>query len=346
MTQPALDRFKKRNALIKAQPTENVDPTPTGGSDAFRFFNGETSTEFDKIDREEDRQYFGNYPFGVANRRAKIGGEFELYPPATPGQVSTGNADCEKILLPSGMAVTKNALENITRYSPISDGVPMVAARFYHTGTLLNALNCRGDISSLAIEIGQRFKGKGSLLGNYTEVVAAAAPAVTLPSKVPVVANARNTRAYLSTLVRGGTESTDGTPLGALLVWAKMLSVDFGNDLKHKEYSSKAVNKVDDRKGKWSMRIAKTDITDDFNPWYVRDNAIVLTASMSLYEVEGATPDTVITGLYSKLAIRGQIETITPTDIDGDYGWELSGPCIPTDSGNDEFYIEFGDDTP
>ena len=28
MTQPALDRFKKRNALIKAQPTENVDPTP------------------------------------------------------------------------------------------------------------------------------------------------------------------------------------------------------------------------------------------------------------------------------------------------------------------------------
>jgi hypothetical protein len=337
MTQPALDFFKKRNVLIKAEATEGTDASPTGSTDGFRFFDGASSTEFDKQERNLDRDFFGGQPFSIGNKRAKIEGTFELYPPATPGAASTSDADCQKILLPAGMAVTKDAGAKTTTLNPISASIPSATAYFYHTGTLIKALGSRADISSLAIEIGQRFTGKGSLTGTYSDVSAGTPGTVTLPTKVPVVASNRNTTCLLNTLTRGGTASSDGTPLADLHVWAKYLGLDFGNALTHREYTEKAVNGITDRQPKFTLRLAKTDITDDFNPWYVRDNGIILTAELSLYEDD--TKD----GLFSLLGIRGQIENITEQDFDGDYGWELTGTCIPSDSGGDEFHLQFGD---
>ena len=340
MAQPALDFFRKRAVLLKAEVTEGVDPTPVAGTDGIRLFDGSSSTEFDTVDRAEDKPHFGANPFVVANRRATIQGTFELYPPATPGQVSTSDADCAKLLLPSAMAVTKDAVNSITRYSPISSAIPSAAAYWYHTGTLLKVLGARGNVSSLGIDIGGRFTGQGSFMGEYAEVAAAAMPTVTLPTKVPVVSSKRNSELLLGTLLRGATASTDGTPLDDLHTWAKSLRIDFGNQLAYREYTEKGVAGITDRAGTFTLRLAKTDITADFNPWYVRDNGIVLTAAYRMWEL-----DTKV-GLYSELGIRGQIEQITPTDIDGDYGWEITGRCIASSAGNDEFYIAFGDDTP
>lgn len=345
MAQPELDFFKKRALLLKAETTEGTDASPVGATDGFRLFEGQSSTEFDKVERMIDRTFFGGDPFVVANKRAKIEGDFELYPPATPGAASTSDADCATILLPAGMAVTKDAVNKWTRYSPISSGVPSATAYWYHVRRLIKVLGARANISGLAIEIGQRFKGKATIQGDYEDWSTAAMPTVTLPSTVPVVASARNTRAKLSTLVRGATASTDGTPLADLLVWAKSLSVDFGSDLKHKEYSSKSTNAISDRKPTFKLKIASTDITADFDPLYVRDNGIILVANMKLYEV-GGSPSATLAGLYSSLNVRCQVESVVETDIDGDDGWELSGPCIPSDTGGDEFYIEFGDDSP
>ncbi len=340
MTQPALDYFKKRSLLLKKETTEGVDASPVGSTDGFRLFDGSSSTEFDKVERPIDRDFFGGEEFAVANRRAKIEGEFELYPPATPGQTSTSDADCARVLLPAGMAVTKDAMAKTTTYSPVSAGIESATACFYHTGTLIKSLGSRVDVSSLAIAIGDRMKGNASITGTYEEVTGATPGTVVLPSTVPVVARHKNTKTVVSTLVKGGTSSTVATPLVDLEVWAKSLSIDFGNALQHKEYTSKAVNGITDRQPTWSLQLAKTDISADFNPWFVRDNGIILTAALTLWD------DDTRDGLKSTLFVRGQIESITPTDIDGDYGWELSGPCIPSSSGNDEFYIEFGDDTP
>lgn len=340
--QPALDFFKKRALLLKAEATEGTDSLPVGATDGFRLFDGSSSTEFDRVERPLDKPFFGGDPFAVANKRAKIEGDFELYPPATPGAATTSDADCARILLPAGMAVVKDNVAKTTTYSPISSGIPSATAYWYHTGTLIKATGARANISGLSIAIGDRFKGKASLQGDYTTVDAAVAPTVTLPTKVPVVASARNMRTTLSTLDRGATASTDATPLSSLLVWAKSLSIDFGSDLKHREYSSKSVNGISDRKPTFNLKIAKTDITADFNPWYVRDNGIILVANVKLYEVSGAPGDT-LTGLYSCLNVRCQIENVNPTDTDGDYTWELTGSCIPSSAGGDEFFVEFGD---
>ncbi len=344
MTQPALDFFKKRALLVKAETTEGTDSTPVAGTDGFRLFDGTTSTAFDKIERALDKPFFGGDPFGVANKRATIEGSFELYPPATPGAASTSDADCAKVLLPAGMAVTKDAVAKTTIYNPISSAIPSATAYWYHVRRLIKVLGARVNISSLAIEIGQRFTAKASIQGDYVDWASSSIPTVTLPTKVPVVASARNMRTNLSTLVSGATASTSGTPLSNLLVWAKSLSIDLGSDLKHKEYSSKSVNQINDRKPTFNLKVATTDITNDFDPLYVRDNGIVLVVNVKLYEVSG-TPSATLSGLYSALTVRCQIENVNPTDIDGDDGWEITGPCLPSDTGGDEFTIEFGDDS-
>lgn len=337
MAQPALDFFKKRAVLIKAETVEGTDSLPVPATDGFRLFDGSSSTEFDKVERNEDKPHFGSNPFSVANRRATIEGTFELYPPATPGAATTSDAFCDRVLFPSGMAVTKDLPNKITRYNPISASIPSATAYFYHAGTLIKALGARGNISSLGIEIGQRFTGQVSIMGEYAAVVADALPSVTLPAKVPVVSSKRNSECILGTLVRGGTASTDSTPLTNLHTWAKALRIDFGNAIGYREYTEKGVAGITDRAATFTLRLAKTDITADFNPWYVRDNGIILTAAYRMYESDAKD------ALYSELGIRGQIENITPTDIDGDYGWEITGPCVPSDTGNDEFWIAFGD---
>jgi hypothetical protein len=62
----------------------------------------------------------------------------------------------------------------------------------------------------------------------------------------------------------------------------------------------------------------------------------LFTAVYNLYESNAKTAC-----LASALYVRGQIETVAETDIDGDLGWDISGPCIPSNSGGDEFYIQF-----
>lgn len=339
MAQPELDFFKKRALLLKAETVEGTDSNPVGATDGFRLFDGTSSTEFDKVERPVDRPFFGGDPFVVANRRAKIEGDFELYPPAVPG---TDDADCGKILLPGGMAVVKDAVGKVTRYNPISSGIPSASAHWYHVRRLMKVTGARVALSAIAVEIGQRFKGKASIQGDYTEWETADSPTVVLPTKVPVVASARNMRTKLSTLVRGATKTTDATPLDDLLVWAKSLSIDFGSDLKHKEYSSKSVNGISDRKPTFSLKLATTDITNDFDPLWVRDNGIVLLATVQLFETEGA-PSSVLTGRYSEIGVRCQIENVIAEEIDGDDGWTITGPCIPSDTGGDEFYIGFGE---
>ncbi len=337
MTQPALDFFRKRNLLIKPEATEGVDPGLDGATDGFRLFDGSCSTEFDKVERKADKAFLGGDPFVVANRRAKIEGEFELYAPATPGAATTSDAFAGKVLLPAGMAAVKDAVAKTTRYNPISAGAPTIAAAWNHTGILTTPLGARCNISGLMMEIGQRFKGKVAIQGSYDAVAEQTMPTVVLPSKVPVIASFRNSTCVLGTLVKGGTVSTVGDPLIDLALRAKSLGLDFGNALKFKEYTGYGVNGFTDRAPTFTLKIAKTDITDDFNPWFVRDSGTLITAAFSLYE------DDAKNGLFSQLGIRGQIENITPTDIDGDHGWELTGPCIPSDTGGDEFYILFGD---
>lgn len=323
MAQPSLTPFKQRGLALAVRANANVPAVPTPAANGVMLFNGTSGTEIDQIDRPVDRPFFGGQPFVVGNKRAFIEGEFELYPPATPG---TTDALCGALLLPAGTTAVKNAAAKTVRYNPVSANVAVSDAYWYHAGTHKKVNAARHNITGLTLAIGDRFKGNVRVQGDYTDVEESALPTITLPTTVPVVARYDNT-------------VTKVQPTGAaaaLQVWAKSLAVEFGNTITTKEYTEHKESGLSDRAPTFTLRIARTALAD-FNPWAVRDAGTIITASLRLTEASK---------LYSELGVRGQIEQVNETDIDGDYGWELSGRCIPSDAGGDEFYIEFGDATP
>lgn len=326
MAQPQLDFFKKRGVAIALETVEGTDAAPSTTANGVMLMNGSSGTEFDKIERPIDRPHFTGTPFVVGNKRAFIEGEFELYPPETPGAATTSDADCGVLLLPAGMTVVKDDAAKTTRYNPISADIPSATAHWWHVDTHKKVRGSRNNITGVGITVGDRFKGQVRLQGDYEDVTQEELPEIALPSRVPAVARADNTETHITTL-------PGGTPL---LVWAKSLTVEFGNQLTSKEFTSHKSNSLSDRQPTWSLRIARTTLAD-FNPWTVRDNATLIAATLRLTESNG---------LYSEIGIRGQIDQINEVDIDGDYGWELTGPCIASDEGGNEFYFEFGDSSP
>lgn len=328
MAQPQLEQFTKRGLAValRASGTPGTPVTPLPASNGVMLFNGQSGTEFDPVEREVDRPFFGGTPFAVGAKRAFIEGEFELYPPATPGGAATSDADCGVLLLPAGMTAVKDAVAKTTRYNPVSAAIAISDDYWYHAGLLKKVNAARHNITGLILEVGNRFRGNVRIQGDYTDVEEAALPTIVLPTTVPVVARADNTVTTVTTL-------PGGTPVK---VWAKSLAVDFGNQIQQKEYTEHKETGITSRQPTFTLRLAKTALAD-FNPWAIRDAGTLLTATLRLTQAND---------LYSELGVRGQIEQINEVDIDGDYGWELSGRCIPSSSGGDEFYIEFGDTTP
>lgn len=337
MTQPALDRFKKRSLLLKIQPVVGTPVVPVGATDAFRLFDGSSSIDGQKVERNEDRPYLGAYAFTIGNLTTKIEGDFELYSPATPGAATLSDADCQVLLRIAGFAAVKDNTLHTTRYNPVSSAFEIATGYWQHVDILTPATDATADVSALAMKIGERFKGHGSITGNYVDAANNATPTITLPTKVPVVTTGKNSTCILGTLVTGGTATTSGTPVSALHCNAKSLQVDLGNQNAHKEYTELVTNGITDRQSKFTMVINRTDITNDFDPFYLRKQATIITVAMSTYELDSKTGC-----LFSTLGIRGQIETVEATETDGDYTWTISGPCVPSAAGNDELYVLFG----
>lgn len=336
MAQPALDFFIRRGFLLKTEPqgTEGTDSVPVNTTDGILLLNGSSGTTFEKRERQTDRAVFGAFPFAVANKGGFVEGDFELFPPATPGQASTSSYIQEVLLTCAGFDVVKNVGSKTTKYSPRSSGILSASGYWWHVDASLHVLGCRNDLKSLKIEIGQIFMGKAHIQGNYSSVTKQTMPAITMPyTTVPVTASYANTEAWIKA-PEGGSE---------LLVWAKSLEITMGSDLKSKEYSSVKRNAIAGRTPTWKMRIAKTDLAD-FNPVNLRDAGTFLTGRMR------TSDGTIGAGLYSELGFRGQIETIEDANVDGDMGWDIGGPCVPsnaaTEAVGDEFYILFGGPLP
>lgn len=334
MAQPNLDFFTSRGLALKAEVTEGTDPTGTSALNSFDIMNGKSGTEFDKVERKRDRAFFTGDSFVVANKRAFIEGEMELVPPTTPGTAGApGTAPCEVALLPCGMARTLSA--NKTALKPISRNIPSVFAYWWHAGTYLEVAAARGNINGLKMEIGQRFMANLRLQGTYVEKEEAALPTDFDYSDftTPLVSEYNN-----STLIVN-VEDSAGTPVGTadLHLWGKLLSVDFNNQLNTKQYTEKKTTQVSDRKAAFTARFARP-AKSDFDVYAARDAAHRVELAYRVTD-----PDT---GLYSELIARGQIDQITDADIDGDFGYEITGTCIASSAGGDEFEINFGDSTP
>ena len=262
MTQPALERFTSRGMTLKPESTEGTDSVPVAATNGFTLMNGTSGTEFDKVERPIDRAFFTGNPFAVANKRAFIEGDFEIYPPTDPGDASDGITDFDTLLRIAGMARTLTAQgssqDGITLYTPISTGIISASAYWYHVDALKKVLGARASINQLRMAVGAIAGGNARVQGTYNTVDEVTLPAITLPTFVPVAITAENTVTHVSTLDSGPT-------VDDLLVWGKELVIAFGSQLGTKEYTSHRKNAITDRKATWTLRMARADLSD-FNP--------------------------------------------------------------------------------
>lgn len=331
MAQPALDYFTKVFIAMKAESAEGTDAAPSTSVNTFDLYDVTIGTEFDKVERKRDRPYFTGEAFIVANKRAFVEGGFELCPPVTPGDAtSAGNVPCEVVLFPSGMAVAKSSTNGTTIYSPISTAIPTITADAYHAGTLTEIIGARANISGLMMEVGGRFTGKVRIQGVHADVDEASLPtdgdySTFLAPSVITYANSVM-RAY-------GSTAANTLPV---FLWGKSLSVDFGNELQTVQYTQKRVSGISDRNATFTAKFART-AKADFDVHALRDAGTQVIFDFTVVDDDGTS--------YSRLKIRGQIESIKDIDQDGYRFFEVTGPCIASDAGGDELNIEFGLDS-
>lgn len=323
MAQPALQSFKRRGFAIKAESTEGTDSVPTSASNAFRLFDGQSSLEQDVIERPVDKDTFGHDPFVVNNQRVLVEGDIELIPPTVPGDGTNGLAACRHVLFVCGMAQTLTLADDLTEYDPISASIPSASMYFWHSGTVKRALGVRGDLSGLMIAIGDRFKARVRLQGSYDEQTEEALPSDFDYSAFTVPTVSRKDNSIMRVALLTG---------GYIHLRAKSLSVDLNNELQTKEYTQFGTTSITDRRPTAVMRFARQANSDiNFHSLlsagtYIRTDYTITDSSNN----------------YSRLKARGQIEQIQDVEIDGDFGYEVTLRCIPSDDGNDEFGIEFG----
>jgi hypothetical protein len=325
MAQPALEKFDRRGLALKIQAVAGTPETPSAVTDGIRFYDGSSGTEFDSLEENRDKPFFGGNPISTFNHRAYIEGYVHLYPPETPGDAADGTPAVHPLLLISGMTRVLDAVGGTTRYNPVSSGIAIATANFWHSGTVRRLYDGRGNISSLSLEIGNRAKAQLRVQGSYDDIGEQALPAITVPEETGPVIEASNSVTKI-------VQMPGGVAGAALNVWGKALSIDFGSQLTSKEYTEHKETAIDGRSPTFTLRIART-AKADFDPWAVRKANTLITASLRVSNADGR---------YSETGIRGQIREINETEIDGDYGWEITGPCIPSSAGGDEFYIEFG----
>lgn len=322
MAQPALEKFTRRGLLLAAANT-----TLLASDHGLQLIDGTAGREFDKIERNIDSPYLGSKPFLKKNTRAFIQGNIEIIPPAHPGHATNGVLTVAPALLSTAMAQVLSLGTRITRYNPISTSMPLVDAKWYQSGTLLEVTDGRGNLSGIKMEIGERFTAQYRMQGDYTEVDEASLPSIDFDAFLaPTVASHDNSELVIETI--------NGVDVD-LHLWGKLLSIDQGNTIATKEYTEHKETGISERASTFTARFARP-AKADFDVQATSDAHHIVTGYFKTVESDGR---------YTKLGFRGQIENVNDTDIDGDFGYEITGPCIPSSTGNDEWYIEAGDDT-
>lgn len=312
-----LESFRSRAMLLKLETTEGVDSTPTAALNAFQLFDGSSGVAGDVVEREIDRPFYSHNPFVVANPRAFIQGGFEIVPPAVPGNVTTGIAAVDALLQIGGMARTMvPGPPAITRYNPISSNIPSGTAYWYHAGTHKKILGARAALSALEMAVGSYLRGQLRVEGNYVDVTEATVSGLDYTAfATPRVCS---------------TESMTLT-FDAFAVEGKSLSIDFGSEQRTIEHTEARIKRITDRRATFTARMFRPTLAS-FNPWARWRAGTILPIVGSHLETDGRRTD---------LTVLGQIEGINEVDIDGMLGLEISGRCIATSAGGDEFLLEF-----
>jgi hypothetical protein len=322
----SLEKFRNRALLLKVETTEGTDATPTAGADAFQLFDGASGLTADKIERPIDRPFLGNTPFVNSNIRGFIEGACEIVPPAAIAD-GAAKAPIDALLRIAGMAKTYTAadagppeVKASILYNLISTAFPSGTGYFYHAGTIWKLLGARANLSSIEMAIGNYLRAQMRVEGNCQVVDEAALP------------GGLDFSAFTAPVVNS-TETME-LKLNGFAVEGKSMTVDLGNQLATVEHTEARINRIQDRRSTVKALF--------YRPSKANFDPFALWKAGTIIPIVGTILDPA-TNMQSQMTARTQIEDVRPTEIDGDYGYEITGRCIPSDAGGDELLLEFSD---
>lgn len=176
----AIISAKRKILLLKIETTSGTDSVPTAATNAMLASNFSVTPEANKIVREVDRAYFGNFRHVLGNLRVVVEFDFEMV-----GNSSVGTAPAiGPVLRACGHAQTLNASTSAA-YNPISSAFETASIYFQTIDP-----NDQSKVQNFAIlgamgtiefsgEIGGFLKGRARLIGTY---VAPTNPSLTNPT--------------------------------------------------------------------------------------------------------------------------------------------------------------------
>jgi len=320
---PSIEPFTSRGLALKRETTEGTDAAPTAALNAFQILDGSSKIVADSIDRNIDRPFFNARRPRSTNFRGQINGNVEVVPPQNPGSEDPAIGLALEI---AGMAKTTTAhddgppvVKGGTLYNAISRLIPSATAYWWHAGTLRKVVGARANISSLSMEIDKIFMFQLALEGALKEFGEAALP----------------TDFDFSDFLEPTPYTTESGVLtiNDFAVNGKLLSVDFGNQIKTRSHTEARSTSIGDKQSTFKCRFYRTALAD-FDPIAKWKSGDIIEMAGTNVELGG--------GRSTTLTVLGQVTGLDEPNIDNDYGWELSGNCVAVD-GNDEVQLGFNE---
>lgn len=222
-----MPRYMRNTAILaKLEATYGVDPTPTGVANAILISNQSVAYNYNNVNRDLVRPYFGGSEQLAGTRNVEISFDVEL---SGSGTATTPTAWGASLLLACGMTQAIGA--SWVDYLPNTDGASTksVTIYYYDDGVLHKALGCRGNVE-FKIAAGERPLMSYKFTGIDGGVTAAANPALTLTAwKAPLVITDPNA----GDIMLGAVTWSTGALSGGTTYPSRGLNLNLGNTVAH-----------------------------------------------------------------------------------------------------------------
>lgn len=311
-----------RNAAIlaKSEVTYGVDPVPTGAANAILVSNMSIAYNYNNVNRDLVRPYFGGSEQLAGTRNVEISFDVEL-----AGSGAAGTAPAYGALLRACALAETVTAGNRVEYAPVTAGQGSATLYFHDDGVLHKVLGARGTVE-LKMGMGERPLMSYKFIGLDGGASAAANPALTLTAwRAPVVITDPNA----GDITFGCTYSA-GALSGGTTYPSRGLMLNLGNDAKHIPLL-----------GGESVEITNREVTGSC--------ALDLTAANEVSFMDAVNANTLIslgfqfgTAAGARALIHApSVQRTNPKKEDQDgvrlIGFDLR--LLPSTAGNDEFRL-------
>jgi hypothetical protein len=302
---------RKKVLLAKIETAYGTDAAPAA-TDAVLCSNlNITPYDGDRVSRNLVRATLGNEMSINVAPNVKITCTVEIAGSGTAGDAPAWG----QLLRACGFSETINAATDVV-YAPVSSSFEAASLHFEQDGQLHKALGCRGSVT-FELSAGGLPAMNFSFTGLYQKPVAGSLTADLSAFQIPLPVTKTNTPTYT---VHGYSAIASG------------LTLNIGNNVIHRNVIGEEAVKITDRAPSGQLTLDAPTLAEKDMFALVESHAGVTTGAIQV--IHGTTAGNIV----QFDAPKTQLQSISPTDLDGQFGYQIDVSYLP-DAGDDEVTI-------